>query len=167
MLKLDLVTIVFTLINLLVLYLILKKFLFGPILSVMKQREDMIEGKFTEAETAKNRADALKLQYEEKIKTAEVESSQIIEKAKSSAAAQYDAKVKDADDKAKFILAKAQEQISLEREKTLKDLESQIAGIALTAADKIVAERADDAKNQSMYDEFLAKAGDVDDTDGQ
>ena len=37
------INLVFTIINLIVLYLLMKKFLFGPILNVMEQRKNMID----------------------------------------------------------------------------------------------------------------------------
>ena len=52
MLKLDVWNIVFTIINLLVLYFIFKKFLFKPVLNVIKEREDKINGQFEEAKKA-------------------------------------------------------------------------------------------------------------------
>lgn len=42
MIKID-INLVFTIINLLVLYLLMKKFLFGPIINVMDQRKAMID----------------------------------------------------------------------------------------------------------------------------
>ena len=40
---------VFTIINLLVLYILMKKFLFGPVIRIMDQRKEMIEQQFEEA----------------------------------------------------------------------------------------------------------------------
>ena len=57
MLKLDVWNIVFTIINLLVLYFIFKKFLFKPVLNVIKEREDKINGQFEEAKKANEDAE--------------------------------------------------------------------------------------------------------------
>ena len=43
------INLVFTIINLIVLYLLMKKFLFGPILNVMEQRKNMIDQQFASA----------------------------------------------------------------------------------------------------------------------
>ena len=40
---------VFTIINLLVLYILMKKFLFGPVIRIMDQRKEMIDQQFEEA----------------------------------------------------------------------------------------------------------------------
>lgn len=167
MLKIDLANILITLVNLIVLYVCLKKFMIGPVLNVIKKREDMIQGQFTQAAQAQKNAEELKEQYKQKIEQADDESARIVEEAKQRAAEHYDAKVNDAEAQAKFVLAKAEEQIQLEREKALLEMKSQIAGLAMEAAGKIVTGEASAEKNQSMYDEFLAKAGDTNDTDGQ
>lgn len=167
MLKLDLANILITLVNLIVLYLCLKKFMIGPVLNVMKKREDMIQGQFQQAAETQKDAEELKEQYKQKIEQAGEESTRIVEQAKQRASEHYEAKVTDAEAQAKFLVAKAQEQIQLEREKALAEMESQIAGLAMEAAGKIVTGDASAEKNQSMYDEFLAKAGDANDTDGK
>ena len=63
MIKID-INLVFTIINLLVLYLLMKKFLFGPIINVMDQRKAMIDQQFAEAKERQDNAKALQEQYE-------------------------------------------------------------------------------------------------------
>ncbi len=54
MIKID-INLVFTIINLIVLYLLMKKFLFGPIISVMEKRKTMIDQQFAMPKIQKNR----------------------------------------------------------------------------------------------------------------
>ena len=56
--------VVFTIINLIVLYLGLRKFLIGPVTNVMEQRKQMIEGQIADANKLKAEAGDLKKQYE-------------------------------------------------------------------------------------------------------
>ena len=49
------INLVFTIINLIVLYLLMKKFLFGPILNVMEQRKNMIDQSSQVPKIQKNR----------------------------------------------------------------------------------------------------------------
>ena len=62
MLKLDW-NILFTLIYLVIFYLLMKRFLFKPILKVMNERKEMINNQMQQAEDAKNDAFDLKKQY--------------------------------------------------------------------------------------------------------
>lgn len=59
------INLVFTIINLIVLYLLMKKFLFGPILNVMEQRKNMIDQQFASAKDTEEQAYELKGKYED------------------------------------------------------------------------------------------------------
>ena len=77
MIKID-INLVFTIINLLVLYLLMKKFLFGPIIKVMDVRKAMIDQQFAGAKEQEDQAKALKEQYEGALKSAREESFQTV-----------------------------------------------------------------------------------------
>ena len=64
------INVVFTIINLIVLYLLMKKFLFGPILNVMEQRKNMIDQQFASAKDTEEQAYELKGKYEDALKSA-------------------------------------------------------------------------------------------------
>ena len=68
------INLVFTIINLIVLYLLMKKFLFGPILNVMEQRKNMIDQQFASAKDTEEQAYELKGKYEDALKSAKDES---------------------------------------------------------------------------------------------
>ena len=107
MIKID-INLVFTIINLLVLYLLMKKFLFGPIIKVMDVRKAMIDQQFAGAKEQEDQAKALKEQYEGALKSAREESFQIMEQARKEAKAQADKTVEDTQAKVSAMLAKAQ-----------------------------------------------------------
>ena len=79
---------VFTIINLLVLYLLMKKFLFGPVMHVMDQRQQMLDQQLEEAKKTEDRANELQKKYENALKSAKEDSCRIVEKAKLEAKAQ-------------------------------------------------------------------------------
>ena len=66
MLRLD--AIVYTLVNLLILYAGLRHFLIKPIQSVMEQRKSMIEKQFSEAKETMDEANRQKNDYEDLLK---------------------------------------------------------------------------------------------------
>ena len=57
--------VVFTIINLIVLYLILRKFLFRPVMDIMEKREKMIADGISHANEEQDKVHALKKQYED------------------------------------------------------------------------------------------------------
>lgn len=159
--------VVFTIINLIVLYLALRKFLIKPVTNIMEQRKQMIEGEIADARKEKDKAYDLKAQYEDKLTQAHKESSEIIEKARKSAQTEYNNKVSVASAEADRIIMDAHKAVELDREKTVQDLQSEIAGLAVAAAEKVLGESGTKESNQLMYDQFLAKAGGVNDTDSE
>lgn len=165
MLRLDW-NLVFTIINLVVLYLLLRKFLIRPITDIMEKRKAMIEEGLNDANHTKEQALALKQQYEGAMNGAKLESGEMIEQAKKNAQAEYSRIVNDADIQAGKILKTARETVHIEREQTMREMQSQIASLAMVAARKIAVEQSSGSGNQAVYDQFLEEAGDPnDDTD--
>ncbi|MBE5962966.1 MAG: F0F1 ATP synthase subunit B [Lachnospiraceae bacterium] len=164
MLRLDW-NIVFTIINILVLYLILKKFLMTPVLTIMQKRQEMVDQEFKDAQVKQETADNLKKKYEDGLAKTKEESARILEEARQSAKVQYEAKVKKAEEDARLLLENAREKAENERQKTFRDLESEIGRLAMAAADKIIKERAGKQADHSLFNQFLAKAAEIHDTD--
>ena len=164
MIKID-INLVFTIINLLVLYLLMKKFLFGPIIKVMDLRKAMIDQQFAGAKEQEDQAKALKEQYEGALKSAREESFQIMEQARKEAKAQADKTVEDTQAKVSAMLAKAQEDINTERENAMRQMKDDVASLAMEAAGKIIGKNSGADQDLSLYDQFIEKAGDPDDSD--
>ena len=150
---------VWTIINLIVLYLLLKHFLIGPVTNIMEQRRKMIEDGFKNAQTAQDDANRLKQEYESALSGARQESVQIVEDARKSARAEYDRIVSEADEKAGSMIEAAKESVRTEREQTMKELKSRIAGLAAASAARIIGGHADEKGNSALYDQFLREAG--------
>jgi len=159
--------VLFTIINLLILYFGLRKFLVKPVTNVMEQRRQMIEGQMADAKKTTEQANELKSQYEDALKQAHDESAHIVEKARKTAQAEYESRVNAADQEAEKIIANAHKTIDLEREKTVQDLQTQIAGLAMMAAGKVLGKADAAEQNKLMYEQFLAKTGGCNDTDSK
>ena len=159
--------VVFTIINLIVLYLGLRKFLIGPVTHVMEQRKQMIEGQIADANNLKTEAGDLKKQYEGMLAQAHEESAELLEKTRKSAQAEYENRINAADAEAEKIIENAHKTVELERDKTVQDLQSQIAVLAVAAAGKVLGEASTNENNRLLYQQFLAKAGGVNDADSK
>ncbi len=150
---------VWTIINLVVLYLLLRHFLIGPVMNIMEQRKQMIDDGFKNAEAAQADANRLKQEYETALSGAKQESVQLIEDARKSAKAEYDRIVSEAGEKTDTMIESAKENVRIEREQTMKELKSQIAGLAAASAAKIISGNADEKESRDLYDQFLKEAG--------
>ena len=103
--------------------------------------------------------------YEETFKNADAQVADIISDAKKNAKVEYDKIVADAHTQAGKIVENAEKNMEVQKEKALRDMESQIADLAMSAATKVINDKSSELDNARLYDEFLGKAGDANDTD--
>ena len=103
--------------------------------------------------------------YEGALKSAREESFQIMEQARKEAKAQADKTVEDTQAKVSAMLAKAQEDINTERENAMRQMKDDVASLAMEAAGKIIGKNSGADQDLSLYDQFIEKAGDPDDSD--
>lgn len=155
-------SLVWTIINLIVLYLLLKKFLIGPILGIMEKRKVLIAQQIEDARSTEAAANELKSRYEEALDGAKRTSASIIEEAKADARILNEQAVREANEQAARILENARNTAEQEKENALGKAKSEIAGLALEAARKMLAGGSSQG-NQMLYDTFLAETGDADD----
>jgi len=87
--KVDL-SLLWTIINLVVFYLLLKKFLFKPVMGIMEKREQMIADGLKNASDRQEEAESLKKEYESALSGAKEESVKIVENARVEAKRQSD-----------------------------------------------------------------------------
>lgn len=147
---------VFTIINLVILFLLIRKFLYKPVMGIMEKRQSIIDNQFKSAREAEEKANALKTQWEESMTTVEAEKARILSEANDKAKDEYNRIVANANSEAVKIIDNANKKIAAEKEKTIRDVESQVASIAMLAAAKIVNDKSRELNNSAIYDDFLA-----------
>lgn len=159
MLDFQLSTIVFTIINLLVLYLFLKKFLFGRVNAVLEQREKLIQEQVEAAEAGKTQAQALQDQYEQKLSGAREEAEKIVSDAKMRAQKAYEDQMAQAQAEAKRVQAEAEARIATQRQEMLRGVRQEVAQLAVLAASQVARKDLDRETDRAMVEEFLSEAG--------
>ena len=148
--------IIWTVVNLLILFVLLRIFLFKPVLGMIEKRRNMIQSSLDEADQKNADAANLKQQYESSLKDAKQESFQIVSEAKGRAQAQYDQIIDKANEDASQIIKQANATAEADREKILKDARAELADVALAAASKLLGTTVDAKANKEMLDAFLA-----------
>lgn len=106
MLRVD-INLLFTVINLLFLVFLMKKFLFKPVRAVLEKRQNEIEASFKNADAVNQEAAALKEKYEASLSNIETERQETINQAKIDASKEYDEIIHNANKKADKIFASA------------------------------------------------------------
>ncbi len=159
MLSLDW-NLLFTVINLLILFVLLKLFLFKPVNKIIEQRQKEIDDRLNEADAQKTEAIALKDQYESSMQTLEKEKATQWADACKAATEEYDRIVADAQGQASEIITEAKAEAETEKAKILRQAESDITDMLIAATSKVAAAQAGAESDRRLYDEFLTKAGD-------
>ena len=162
MLKFDLVNFVCVVVNLLVLYVLMKKFVFGRVTKIIDARQALLEEKNASVAKAQEEADRLKKEYQKSLENANETSVQIVKEAKSRARAEYNKIMARAAADAEAMKAGAEKAIATEREKQMDELHVQIMDLAVEAAGRIMAEKSSSETDKALYDAFIKEAGDVD-----
>lgn len=154
MLKFDW-NILWTIINLVFFFLLMKMFLFKPIKKVLDKRQELLDEQFKNAENTNAAADQKMADYEGRIANVEAEAEQIISDAKDSAKVEYGKIMDRAEDDAKKLKEDAQKQIAIDTENARKAAKEEIASLAMQAAEKVVGASVDSKTNSDILDEFL------------
>ena len=159
MLDFSIPTILFTVINILVQFLFLKKFLFGRVNAIMEKRAQMVQADLDHAKETVAEAEQLKTNYLETMSGAQSEAKELIAKAQKIANEQRDQITQQAQRDADRIMANAKKEIVLEQQRSLESAQSAIADLAMAAASKVVGANLDDAANRDLVDAFLTEEG--------
>ncbi len=156
----DTWTMLFTLLNLLILTAVLVFFLYRPVRRILNQRQQEISGTYDEAEKAKQEAEEAKAQYNEKLSGAKEEAAGILSEANRRARIQADETVQQARVEAAHLKEKADQQIAYEKKKAKNELKDEITGLAMLAAEQVVKTGLTDEDHTRLIDEFIDKVGD-------
>lgn len=154
-LEFDFWTILFSLINILVLFLFLKKFLFGRVNAMLDERARLVQEEMDKAREEAQQAEKLRLDYENAMSDAKDEARRIIIDAQKSANAQSAAITQQAQEEAGRIVESARQELALERERSVASAQNEIVSLAMEAAEKVLGREIDDDANRAIMDAFL------------
>lgn len=152
-------TALFTFCNMIISFLILKKFLFKPVKGMIDKRQKEIDDKYDAADRAKNEAEKLRDDYQYHLDNAKAERDEILRQA-TVRAQKYEADViAAADASAEAIRAKAAADIAREKKEALNEVKNTISGIAMEIATKVVGREINEKDHQALVEEFIEKIG--------
>lgn len=158
MLRLD-INLVFTIVNIVVLYICMRLFLFKPVNKILKQRQDAVQKQFDDAKEAQDKAEALKQEYEASLTNARAESDRMMEEAKKKADAEYERVLKNADEEAAAKMQQAEEAIKVEKEKSMREMQDEIKDLVVSVASKVVGDQVSAEDSSRLYDDFISEMG--------
>lgn len=153
--------IIVSLCNLLILFLLLKHFLFKPIQNILAQRESQIQQDYDDASKASAEAKALREEYEKRMAEAKSEAAQIVKDANRKAQSHGEEILLDARNQANRMLEKADAEIEQEKKKAMNELKNEISGIAVDIASKVVEREINEKDHEALIQEFIKGVGEA------
>ena len=132
------VTFIISLINITVLFIILRLLLFKPVTKFMAERAKRIQDSIDQSEKDKTQAKALLAQYEAQIKAAEQEADLIIQNAKEQARQETEKIISDGRLSAEVTLEKVRKQLKAERQAALEIFREEAAALVVAATGRLL-----------------------------
>ncbi|NPC94447.1 F0F1 ATP synthase subunit B [Bacillus sp. WMMC1349] len=152
-------TMLFQLVAMLILLALLKKYALGPLLNIMKEREDHINGEITSAETKHQEAKKLIEEQQALLKEAREESHALIESAKKLGEQQKDDIIQAARQEAERLKESARNEIVKEKEQAVNALREQVASLSVMVASKVIEKELDDQAQEKLIQDYLKEVG--------
>lgn len=152
--------ILISLLNLLILFLLFKKFLFKPVQAMLAKRQSEIDARYNAADEAKRLAEEDKSLWDEKIGTVKAETDEMIKKAQDSAKHQSETIVAKARETADGIIRQAETQAQLEMQKAEESIKREIVEVSTALASKLLEREINVDDHRDLIDSFIEKIGD-------
>ena len=152
-------TMLFAWLNLLILYLFLKKLAFVPLKNMIDSRQKEIDDMYGDAEKSRADAEALRADYEERMGNAKEESEEIVKSAIRRAQLREEEILRDADKKAERVLERAEEQIELEKKRMMGEVKDEVSRMAVEIASAVIERDVSETEHKDLIDSFIDKIG--------
>ncbi len=146
--------------NLVILFIIVKKLLYGPVKKMLINRQNTIDGEYNKAEEATAAALRDKLAYEERLSGAKTEADGIIQSAVSIAHARENEIIAEAKERADGIIRKAEDDAALEIKKAEESIKQEIVDVSTRLAEKMLEREISREDHKNLIDSFIDEIGD-------
>ncbi len=152
----DIGTIFWMVLSFGIVFFILRKFAWGPIMNGIHAREKSIEEALQSAELARQEMAELKADHDKIMIEARAERDTLINEARKIKEEMIEAAKSEAEKEGDKLVEKARKQIESEKASAIGEIRTQISTLSIDIAEKILrVELADQGKEQAMIDEML------------
>lgn len=157
--------ILISLCNLVLLFLILKRFLYKPVKRTLEKRRGEIDGQYESAKKAEDEAEENRRLWEDKMNTAKAEADGIVRKASESAKAREASIVEDAKKRASVIVKQAENEAMLEKKKAESEIKKEIVNVSSSLSEKVLGREINEEDHRALIDSFIDEIGEADESD--
>ena len=151
--------IIWVFVDLLILFLLMKKFLFGPVTKLLDQRAKGVTDTIEQAESQLAQAQQQKQAYTQQLAQARGEAAHILDQARKQAELNYNRRMEEAAQDVRRLNEHAARQRQADQEAMLAETRRQVAGLVLLTTAKVSQRTLDGETDQAMLDELLEEVG--------
>jgi F-type H+-transporting ATPase subunit b len=149
----------FQLIVFIILLALLKKFAWGPLMGIMKQREEHIGNEIGAAENSRLEAQKILQEQRDLLKEARNDAQNLIESAKKQGDIQREEIIATARTEAERIKEAAKLEINQQKEKAVAAIREQVASLSVLIASKVIEKELTAADQDQLINEYIKEAG--------
>lgn len=153
--------IIWTIITFVVVLVVLKAKVWGPLLAALDERERSIRAALQSADRAREEAQAQQVEHEKRMIEADTQARQIVSDARAAAEKVGQQVVADAKEEAERTIQRARDSIQSEKRAALAELRREVADMAVGAAGVILNAELNTERNRKLADDFIADLPDA------
>lgn len=144
-----------TLVSFLLLFALIKKFAWKPLMNVLEERENTINANIEKAEEARKSAEEQRSEMEAQLRTARAQANDILTKAQVEGNAMQQTILAEAKEDAQRIKQQSQRDAELERQRAVSQMQQQIGEISISIAEQVLGREITQADQQRLIEEFI------------
>ena len=146
---------IWTLVIFVIVVVVLGKFAWGPVLGLLREREEFIHRALSEAKRDRDEAEARLKDYAAKLQSAHAEAGAIVEDARKDAERLREEIRQRAKSEADKLLTNAERQIELQTGRALEQIRREAVDLSVMIASKIIQRSLSKEDNERLIDEAL------------
>ena len=151
--------IIFQLAMFILLLILLKKFAWGPLMGVMKEREEFVANEIENAEKSRKDAAALLEEQRSLLKEARVEAQQLIENAKKQGEIQREEIMVAARSEAGRLKESAKQEIDQQKNQAVAAIKEQVASLSVLIATKVIEKELTEKDQEKFIHDYIQEVG--------
>ncbi|MFC1462176.1 F0F1 ATP synthase subunit B [Verrucomicrobiota bacterium] len=148
---------IWTTITFIGLFLVLARFVFGPLQKLLQKREDSIRESLEKAEEAKLSAEKILAENEKKLSAVRDETRKMLEDGHKMVAKMRRQAEEKTKSEADQMVIQAKSEIDRELQKGLEELKSTVAGLSVRISRQVLKEELNKKRHEQLVDDFIER----------
>ena len=145
----------------LILYVILRRFAFGPIAAAVESREKALEAAISAAKSDREAAAKLLAEHQAQIEAARGEAQKLIADGRAVAEKMRSDLLEQTRREQQEMLERARREIDAEKDRAIAQLRREAVDLALAGASKVIEQNLESQKNRQLVESYLASISNV------